>query len=61
LAGFIFGDNTENNKIAMTSPVTRTQKAALQYETAFIMPSERTMDNLPSPNNDRITIKEIEP
>lgn len=59
LAGFIFGDNTSSTEIAMTSPVTRTQLDETTYETAFIMPSGWTMDSLPIPNNERITIKTI--
>jgi len=59
LAGFIFGDNDSRSEIAMTSPVTRTQLDASSYETAFVMPTGWTMDTLPVPNNDRITIKTI--
>ena len=59
LAGFIFGDNTTGAEIAMTSPVTRVAIDDSRYETAFIMPSGWTMESLPTPNNDRITIKTI--
>lgn len=59
LAGFIFGDNTEQDKIAMTSPVTRYKTSDVSYETAFIMPPKRTLENLPEPNNDRVSIKKI--
>lgn len=59
LADYIFWNNSGRQEIAMTSPVTRTQVNESTYETAFIMPSWWTVDSLPSPNNDRITIKTI--
>jgi len=75
LAWFIFGDNVSSNKIAMTAPVTSTvvasEKIAMTapvtsstvwewiIETSFIMPSKRTVETLPVPNNKNITIKEI--
>lgn len=59
LAGFIFGDNTSGAEIAMTSPVIRTWIDEYSYETAFIMPSGWTLESLPTPNNDRVTIKTI--
>jgi hypothetical protein len=43
----------------MTAPVTSKEIDAGVYETAFTMPSERTMDSLPTPNNDKVTLKEI--
>lgn len=59
LAGFIFWDNTSGTEIAMTSPVTRTQLDPTTYETAFIMPDGWTLSSLPTPNNDRVTIKTL--
>lgn len=75
LAGYIFGDNTKVDKIAMTAPVTSKQimndKIAMTapvtskaiedwlYEVSFIMPSERTMETLPLPNNSNIILKEV--
>jgi hypothetical protein len=71
LAGFIFGNNTAQDKIAMTAPVTATQtsqKIAMTapvtaqewsnwtYDVSFIMPSKRTMDTLPVPNNQNVKI-----
>ncbi len=77
LAGFIFGDNqsrssiemtapvtskpiTTSEKIAMTAPVTSTPKGQMT-EVSFIMPSKRTKDTLPIPNNSNITITETLP
>jgi len=48
----------ESQKIAMTAPV---QQQALDksWLVSFVMPSEYTMESLPKPNNDRVTIKEV--
>jgi len=59
LAWFIFGDNSNANEIAMTSPVIREKLSENSYETAFIMPKWRTLETLPKPTNDRVTIKKI--
>jgi hypothetical protein len=56
LAWFIFGDNKSVTSIAMTSPVVRSQLSDSTYETAFIMPSKRTLDTVPEPNNDRVSL-----
>lgn len=76
LAWFIFWDNTVRGEIAMTAPVTAQQTSTTidmtapvtasalwdeQYEISFMMPAERTIDNLPVPNNDTITIRETDP
>ena len=52
LAGYIFGDNTENVSIDMTSPVT--MKLYGNREMIFRMPSNYTLDNLPKANNPKI-------
>jgi len=54
VAGFIFGDNSRQEEIAMTSPVVI--KLHNKNEMAFIMPSEYSLKNLPAPNNDKIKI-----
>jgi hypothetical protein len=72
LADYIFGNNTAQNKIAMTAPVTQQQNEKIsmtapvtQQETEqgwsvhFVMPSEYTIDTLPKPNNKLVTLKEI--
>jgi hypothetical protein len=43
----------------MTSPVTREKISDVSYETAFIMPSEWTMETLPEPNNEKVSIKQL--
>jgi hypothetical protein len=48
-----------NAKIAMTAPVTAEAVSPDTYKVSFIMPSKYTMDTLPTPINDKVTIKEI--
>lgn len=74
LAGFIFGDNVDESKIEMTSPVTQeadtstkiamtspvTQEADADAQLVrFIMPSEYTMETLPKPTNEKVEILTI--
>ena len=56
LAAYIFGDNTENTSIDMTSPVT--MKLYGNKEMIFRMPSNYTLDNLPKANNYSVSVKE---
>jgi hypothetical protein len=57
LAAYIFGDNTENASIDMTSPVT--MKLYGNKEMIFRMPSNYTLDNLPKANNPKINFMTI--
>ena len=57
LAAYIFGDNTENASIEMTSPVT--MKLYGNKEMIFRMPSNYTIDNLPIANNPEINFMTI--
>lgn len=87
VAGYIFGDNTSKDKIAMTAPVNtesgesekiamtapvNTEKIAMTvpvnteqeeadgtYKISFVMPSEYTLETLPTPNDSRVTLKEV--
>ena len=59
LAGYIFGDNTENESIDMTSPVT--MKLYGNREMLFRMPKNYTIDNLPKANNPKINFLTINP
>jgi hypothetical protein len=72
LAGYIFGDNTDTEKIAMTSPVqvSNPNKIAMTkpvtvsgggtYTVAFIMPVKYTLETLPKPKDPRINLKQID-
>lgn len=49
---------TGSEKISMTAPVTM-QQANGQWRMHFVMPSKYTMDTLPTPNNDAVTLRQI--
>ena len=72
LADFIFGNNTVQEKIAMTAPVQQklnekiAMTAPVQQEAkgnlwmvSFIMPSEYTMQSLPKPNDERVLLRQV--
>jgi len=74
VAGYIFGGNSGNQKVAMTSPVIDTpennresgQRIAMtspviddQRTTSFVLPSEYSLEDLPVPNNDEVKITEV--
>lgn len=74
LADYIFGNNTAKQSIEMTAPVTRTQQSqkiemtapVLRTESergdwvvAFVMPPKWTMQTLPEPNNNNVTLREV--
>jgi SOUL heme-binding protein len=75
IAGYIFGDNTENKSVAMTVPVltqetSSSQKIAMTVPVltsdlegaktmSFVMPSGSTLENLPVPNDARVKLLEI--
>ncbi len=56
IADFIFGNNSRNENISMTSPVV--MKTYNNYEMAFIMPSIYTIENLPSVNSSDLNVYE---
>jgi hypothetical protein len=70
LAGYIFGGNTTRQSIAMTSPVTQTPKASEKIamtapvimkmgdsaSMSFVMPSEYSLKDLPSPSNNQVKL-----
>lgn len=75
LATYIGGKNTKKSSIAMTAPVSQeagSEKIAMtapvsqeqeghRWRVAFVMPSSYTMDTLPRPDDDRITLTEKPP
>lgn len=60
LAGYIFGSNSDNTKIAMTAPV-HMQEEGEGYFMSFVMPSGYDTSNLPLPDNGQIRIHRSEP
>jgi len=66
LAGYIFGNNTSQQKVDMTTPVkvNQSEKIAMttpvtvkgddEFTVAFVMPSEYTIETLPVPRDERI-------
>lgn len=73
IADYIFGNNTSGTKVAMTAPVIAEksgQKIAMTAPVlaeqdaatgtvAFIMPSEYSLETLPTPNDSRVTLAEV--
>ena len=60
LAGYIFGSNDQEKKIAMTAPV-HMKESENGYSMSFVMPSGYDTSNLPVPDNTRIQIHNSEP
>lgn len=56
LAHYIFGGNETKQKIAMTSPVHMDINDSAS-SMSFVMPSEYAMDNLPKPNDTRVSLR----
>lgn len=51
-------DNLNSKKIAMTAPVNM-QEADGKWRVRFVMPSEYTIQTLPKPNNEAVSIIEV--
>lgn len=69
IADYIFGNNTSSQKVSMTAPVMqqKNEKIAMtapvmqagsdtQWQVAFVMPHQYTMETLPKPNNDLVNL-----
>ncbi len=56
LAGYIFGGNSDKQKIAMTSPVHMHVNDSASTM-SFVMPAEFTKDSLPLPNDSTVSIE----
>jgi len=74
LAGYIFGDNQSQAKIAMTAPVAQSREtiattapvaqardASGRYVVRFFMPATATLATLPKPNDRQVTLVEVPP
>jgi hypothetical protein len=72
LAGYIFGDNPTQTKIAMTAPVTQSPSqgfpatgpieqsgAAAGWDVRFTMPSAYRLETLPAPRDSRIHLLQL--
>tara|TARA_R110002124_G_scaffold37687_2_gene120418 strand:- start:3186 stop:3755 length:570 start_codon:yes stop_codon:yes gene_type:complete len=58
LADYIFGGNVQRQSIAMTAPVEETLSDTGAYM-AFTMPSEYSMEDLPEPSDNLVTLHEV--
>jgi effector-binding domain-containing protein len=58
LFGYISGNNQENKKIEMTTPVLN-DLGKEKLTIAFVMPKEYNMDSLPKPLNSEVQLKEL--
>ncbi|MFT4737475.1 MAG: hypothetical protein ACI8QD_000481 [Cyclobacteriaceae bacterium] len=56
LAGYIFGGNKRNEKIAMTSPVSMSLEDSMTM--MFMVPKKFNKETLPQPNTSQITFRE---
>jgi len=60
IASYIFGGNSASMTIEMTAPVlTNTPDPEDIYEIQFVMPSEYSMEDLPQPNSQNVTLKKV--
>ena len=73
LADYIFGNNTSQQDIAMTTPVIQQQvdeKIAMtvpvyqqqkqdEWQMSFVLPAKYTMETIPLPNNENITLERV--
>lgn len=57
LAGYIFGGNKKNEKIAMTSPVAMSLQDSIKM--MFLVPKKYNKESLPIPNQTQIIFEEI--
>jgi hypothetical protein len=72
LAGYIFGGNQPNEKMSMTAPVLQQNNSgetismtapvvttSQNMTMAFVMPSGRTLDDLPKPSTPDVSLQEV--
>ena len=58
IADYIFGGNTQKEKISMTAPVLQEQRGS-RKKISFVMPEGKNLTNLPNPNDQRVQLKEL--
>jgi hypothetical protein len=76
LADYIFGNNTKkseismtapvslerkNEKIAMTAPVSQEKTADSSWLITFTMPRQYSLESLPKPNSELVTLRQLPP
>lgn len=59
LAGYIFGGNSDSQKMAMTAPVQTTFNEASPQEMAFVMPAGYDQSTLPKPTDPSVTLRSM--
>ena len=60
IANYIFGGNSTGMSIEMTAPViSNVPDADDIYDIQFVMPSEHLLEDLPQPNTEYVSIKEV--
>ena len=59
VAGYIFGNNQDQEKIAMTAPVLVENPQSEGYKMAFVMPSESVSRGLPEPSSSAVSLEEV--
>ena len=60
VAGYIFGGNQAQQKIAMTAPVIMNMSDS-NASMSFVMPSQYQMEELPTPNSNKVQITQQAP
>lgn len=56
VAGYIFGGNQKQEKIAMTAPVIMNMSDS-SASMSFVMPSQYQMEDLPTPNSEQVQLQ----
>jgi hypothetical protein len=56
LGGYIFGDNQQEQKVAMTAPVLQ-EPVEGNWTMTFVMPADHTMQTLPDPTDSNVVLK----
>jgi hypothetical protein len=59
VSGYIDGQNSQNRKIAMTSPVI--MEMGDNARMALVLPKEHALESLPEPNSDKVEIVNVLP
>ena len=59
IAGYIFGNNQEQQKIAMTAPVLVENPQSSDYKMAFVMPEVSVEQGLPAPSSSSVALETV--